>query len=103
MIAGHDNDKSEMEAFFGNERNYIILTNTGKPVFSLHGDIYTLSSIYATLYAMISKSQTYEFVEGYNIQDLMDSQELPVAVKNDYEPERKTSEIFETNVSGDVL
>ena len=62
-----------MEAFFGNERNYIILTNTGKPVFALHGDIYTLSSIHATLYAMISKAQTYDFVNCVNMHDLMDS------------------------------
>lgn len=84
MIAGQDNDKSEMEAFFGNERNYIILTNTGKPVFSQYGDIYTLSSIYATLYAMISKGSTYEFIEGFNVLDLMDSQEMGIAVRNDY-------------------
>lgn len=50
-----------MEAFFENERNYIILTNSGKPVFSTYGDIYTLSSLYATLYAMVSKVQTFEF------------------------------------------
>lgn len=48
-----------MDAFFGSERNYVILTNSGKPVFSAKGDIYTLSSVYATLYAMISKVQTY--------------------------------------------
>lgn len=50
-----------MDAFFKLKRNYIILTNSGKPVFSYKGDMYTLSSIYATLYAMISKLQTYEF------------------------------------------
>lgn len=52
-----------MQAFFGCDRNYIILTNSGKPVFAQHGDMYTLSSIYATLYAMISKVQTYRFLE----------------------------------------
>ena len=36
------------------------MTNAGKPVFSLHGDIYALSSVYATLYAMISKVQTFQ-------------------------------------------
>jgi len=50
-----------MEEFFGSERNYIILSNSGKPIFSTHGDIYTLSSVYATLYAIISKVQTFEF------------------------------------------
>lgn len=52
-------DKEEYDRFFNCDRNYIILTNAGKPVFSLHGDIYALSSVYATLYAMISKVQTY--------------------------------------------
>lgn len=43
------------------EHNYIVLSNAGKPIYSLHGDIYSLSSIYATLYAMISKIQTFKF------------------------------------------
>jgi hypothetical protein len=59
MVKNEDNDKQEMDAFFGSERNYIILTNSGKPVFAAKGDIYTLSSVYATLYAIISKVQTY--------------------------------------------
>ena len=50
-----DNDKIQMDAFFGSDRNYIILTNSGKPVFSSKGDIYTLSSVYATLFAIVSK------------------------------------------------
>ena len=61
MVKNQDNDKEQMEEFFGSERNYIILSNSGKPIFSAHGDIYTLSSVYATLYAMISKVQTFEF------------------------------------------
>ena len=48
-------DAEEMKKFFALERNYIILTNSGKPVFSAYGDMYTLSSVYATLYAMVSK------------------------------------------------
>ena len=48
-------DQKEMDNFFSLDRNYIILTNSGKPVFSAYGDMYTLSSVYATLYAMISK------------------------------------------------
>ena len=61
MVKNQDNDKEQMEEFFGSERNYIILSNSGKPIFSTYGDIYTLSSVYATLYAMISKVQTFEF------------------------------------------
>ena len=48
-------DQKEMDNFFSLDRNYIILTNSRKPVFSAYGDMYTLSSVYATLYAMISK------------------------------------------------
>ena len=50
-----DQDSITLKQFFALDRNYIILTNSGKPVFSFQGDMYTLSSIYATLYAMISK------------------------------------------------
>ena len=63
MVQNKDNDQIEMDAFFGSERNYVILTNSGKPVFAAKGDIYTLSSVYATLYTMISKVQTYQFVD----------------------------------------
>ena len=49
-------DQAEMNKFFSLDRNYIILTNSGKPVFSAYGDMYTLSSVYATLYAIISKA-----------------------------------------------
>jgi len=48
-------DKLQLDEFFALDRNYIILTNSGKPVFSWRGDMYVLSSVYATLYAMISK------------------------------------------------
>ena len=54
-------DKHEYDQFFSQERNYIILTNSGKPVFCAHGNMYTLSSVFATLYAIISKVQTYQF------------------------------------------
>jgi hypothetical protein len=49
-------DQAEMKKFFSLDRNYIILTNSGKPVFSAYGDMYTLSSVYATLYAIVSKA-----------------------------------------------
>ena len=61
MVKNVDNDKMEIEKFFNSEKNYIILTNSGKPLFSTYGDIYTLSSIYATLYAIVSKVQTFNF------------------------------------------
>ena len=53
-------DKVEMDEFFKLDRNYIILTNSGKPVFSYKGDMYVLSTLMATMYAMISKVSTYE-------------------------------------------
>lgn len=34
----------------------------------MYGDIYTLSSLYATLYAMISKVQTFKF-EDIDLSD----------------------------------
>lgn len=34
MVKNVDNDKIEIENFFNSERNYIILTNSGKPLFS---------------------------------------------------------------------
>ena len=61
-------DKIVLQKFFQYDRNYIILTNSGKPVFSYQGDMYTLSSVYATLYAIISKVQTYEF-KNINLND----------------------------------
>ena len=60
-IASNDRDREELDEFFDANHNFIILSNAGKPIYSLHGDIYNLSSIYATLYAMISKIQTYKF------------------------------------------
>ena len=50
-----------MDAFFDSDHNFVILSNAGKPIYSLNGDIYNLSSVYATLYAMISKVQNYKF------------------------------------------
>lgn len=41
----------------------MIITNAGKPVFTMNGDIYNLSPIFATLYAIVSKAQTFQFNE----------------------------------------
>ena len=49
------NEQAEHDMFLKQDRNYIILTNSGKPVFCAYGDMYTLSSLFATLYAMIAK------------------------------------------------
>ena len=38
------------------------MTTAGKPVFSLHGDIYVLSPLFATLYAIISKIEAFKFI-----------------------------------------
>ena len=37
------------------------MTNAGKPVYSANGDIYILAPIFATLYAILSKHQTFSF------------------------------------------
>ena len=60
-VASNDRDRDEYDKFLAMEYNFVILTNAGKPVYSLHGDIYSLSSVYATLYAIISKMQTFKF------------------------------------------
>ena len=54
-------DRDELNKFFDSQENFIVLSNAGKPIFALNGDIYGLSSVYATLYAMISKVQTFKF------------------------------------------
>ena len=60
-IQEQEESKEDLDSFFAVDRNYIILTNSGKPIFSAHGDMYNLSSVYATLYAMASKVSTYRF------------------------------------------
>ena len=50
----------DMEKFFMVDKLFLIMTNSGKPVYSSQGDIYQLSPIIATLYAMLSKLQTIE-------------------------------------------
>jgi len=50
----------DLEKFFKVEKLFLIMTNSGKPVYSSQGDIYQLSPIIATLYAMLSKLQTIE-------------------------------------------
>lgn len=53
-----------LEEFFTCEKLFLILTNSGKPIYSSQGDIYQLSPIIATLYAMIAKIQTIESLVG---------------------------------------
>lgn len=59
----NEEDENQLEKFFQADRHYMILTNAGKPVFTLNGDIYNLSPIFATLYAIVSKAQTYQFAD----------------------------------------
>jgi hypothetical protein len=47
--------EEDMARFFTVEKLFLIMTNSGKPVYSSHGDIYQLSPIIATLYAMLAK------------------------------------------------
>ena len=62
-FASNEREQMKLDEFFEQETNFIILTNAGKPIYAMHGDIYSLSSIFATLYAMISKVQTFRFEE----------------------------------------
>lgn len=57
----NEDDEQELDNFFAAERHYLILTNAGKPVYSMVGDIYALAPIFATLYAIVSKAQTFTF------------------------------------------
>ncbi len=58
-LVRNEDDENALDSFFAAERHYLILTNAGKPVYSMVGDIYALAPIFATLYAIVSKTQTY--------------------------------------------
>ena len=60
----NEEEENALDDFFAAERHYLILTNAGKPVYSMVGDIYGLAPIFATLYAIVSKAQTYKFIEN---------------------------------------
>ena len=70
----NEDDEEALENFFAADRHYLILTNAGKPVYSMVGDVYTLAPIFATLYAIVSKAQTYCFKE-----DVTDEQKTATA------------------------
>lgn len=97
MVKNEDNDKIEIDKFFNSERNYIILTNSGKPLFSSQGDIYTLSSIYATLYAIVSKIQTFSF-QSINLQDAIADDEDDIERLN-LNQVKEQSELIQRNLS----
>ncbi|CDW90546.1 UNKNOWN [Stylonychia lemnae] len=65
-LAQNEEEEKELESFFTQEKIFIILTNSGKPVFCNHGDIYSLSPIIATMYAILSKIQTLKTPEKVN-------------------------------------
>ena len=48
----------DLHNFFTVDRNYLVMTTAGKPVFALHGEIQSLAPMFATLYAIISKVET---------------------------------------------
>lgn len=52
-------EETELEDFFSSDKLFLVFTNAGKPVYTSHGDIYRLSPIIATLYAIISKIETF--------------------------------------------
>jgi len=58
-LAQTDEEETELEDFFSSDKLFLVFTNAGKPVFTSHGDIYRLSPIIATLYAIISKIETF--------------------------------------------
>ena len=84
-----------MEDLFNSDRNYIILTNSGKPLFSSKGDIYTLSSIYATLYAMVSKIQTFQF-QKIDLQDAIEQDDDEIERNNLNQVKEQSNQIHRT-------
>ncbi len=73
LVISNEDEIDLEKFFFSKSKHYLVFTNAGKPIYSMyvstfvlifisrHGDIYTLSPIIATLYAMLSKIQTYKF------------------------------------------
>jgi hypothetical protein len=55
------------------------MTTAGKPVYSLHGDIYVLSPIFATLYAIISKIEAFKFCQDTRDLEFFGTDTLKVA------------------------
>jgi hypothetical protein len=49
-----------LDSFFTTDKLFLILTNSGKPVYTSSGDLYQLSPLIATLYAMVAKVQSFE-------------------------------------------
>lgn len=76
-MEGEKSDQQAIDEFFKFDRNYIIMTNSGIPVFCYQGDMYQLSTLYATLYAVISKMQNYQFQRI----DLQEDEELKLEGK----------------------
>eukprot|EP00347_Sterkiella_histriomuscorum_P024317 403331550 len=64
-LSQNDDEERDLLGFFKQEKVFIILTNAGKPVYSSYGDIYQMSPIIATLYAIISKVNTFKFNTEY--------------------------------------
>ena len=60
------------------------MTNAGKPVYCMHGDVQGLSSIFATLYAILSKLETMTFVKE-KVEEPAVVMQNPYA-KNPYSP-----------------
>jgi hypothetical protein len=58
-LAQTEQEENDLEEFFTSDKLFLVFTNAGKPVFTSHGDIYHLSPIIATLYAIISKIETF--------------------------------------------
>ena len=67
-LVKNEEQRKELDLFFAAERHYLVLTNAGKPVFSFTGDIYPLSTMFAMLYAIISKAQTFQFTNDIVLQ-----------------------------------
>lgn len=60
-LTTNEQEEKDLLDFLQSERNFLIMTSAGKPVYCHKGDIQKLSSLFATLYAIISKIQDFAF------------------------------------------
>ena len=66
-----DNASIKLDTFFTKKRNFLIMTDGGKPVYSRYGDAIENNSIFATISAMITKftifNNTNDYKEELNV------------------------------------
>lgn len=57
---GSFSGSEDCKLFFVQDRNFLVMTAAGKPVFAMNGDIQQLAPLFATIYAIISKIESID-------------------------------------------